>query len=132
MNRRVGRRECGLAAAPPGHDFSHDGAGSRLVPLPQPFRPVRWHRCQRRVSRVGDPAALACILPAGLALLREVPTTPTRGENWALTQFWCSLTSGRSANQPSLKQIDLGPPIHLPFDQLEFRDLPFGLAVGPR
>jgi type III restriction enzyme len=41
-------------------------------------------------------------------------------------------TSGRSANQPSLKQIDLGPPIHLPFDQLEFRDLPFGLAVGPR
>jgi hypothetical protein len=50
----------------------------------------------------------------------------------ALTQFWCSLTSGRSANQPSLKQIDLGPSIHLPFDQLEFRDLPFGLAVGPR
>ncbi len=40
--------------------------------------------------------------------------------------------SGRSANQPSLKQIDLGAPIHLPFDQLEFRDLPFGLAVGPR
>jgi K+ potassium transporter len=51
---------------------------------------------------------------------------------WKIGSDAILVQSGWSANQPSLMQIDLGPPIHLPFNQLEFRDLPFGLAVGPR
>jgi hypothetical protein len=62
------------------------------------------------------------------ALNRDPLSAFKRGSDAILVQS----DSGRSANQPSLKQIDLGAPIHLPFDQLEFRDLPFGLAVGPR
>jgi hypothetical protein len=30
------------------------------------------------------------------------------------------------------QQVELGAPIHLPFDELELGDLTFGLAVGPR
>ena len=85
----------------------------------------RIGRTERRVRRYdGTRDRRRHVCPAEHAVIR-------RGK-MALTQFWCSLTSGRSANQPSLKQIDLGPPIHLPFDQLEFRDLSFGLAVRPR
>jgi hypothetical protein len=36
------------------------------------------------------------------------------------------------ANEPGLKEIELSAPIHLPFDQLEFGDLSFHLAIGPR
>ena len=32
----------------------------------------------------------------------------------------------------ALKQIDLRPPVHLPLDQFEFRDLAFCLPVRPR
>jgi hypothetical protein len=35
------------------------------------------------------------------------------------------------ANQPSLKEIELSAPVHLPFDQLELSDLRFHLAIGP-
>jgi hypothetical protein len=97
---------------------------------------AEWGRMPASGHEIGSPVAMAASpqLPDILGKSRR----PTRARGvirrakLALTQFWCSLTSGRSANQPSLKQIDLGPPIHLPFDQLEFRDLPFGLAVGPR
>jgi hypothetical protein len=36
-----------------------------------------------------------------------------------------------STYQPSLKQIDIAATVHLPSDQLEAGDLPFGLPVGP-
>ena len=36
-----------------------------------------------------------------------------------------------AANQPSLKEIELSAPVHLPFDQLELGDLSFHLAIGP-
>lgn len=36
-----------------------------------------------------------------------------------------------STDQPSFEQIDLGPPEHFPFYELQAGDLPFGLAVRP-
>src|SRR4029079_19502325 len=36
-----------------------------------------------------------------------------------------------AANQPSLKEVEFGAPVHLPFDQLELGDLSFHLAIGP-
>jgi hypothetical protein len=57
--------------------------------------------------------------------------TPHRRPILALTQIWCSPASSRSPDQASLKQIDLAPAVHLPLHQFEFRDLTFGLPVGP-
>ena len=46
----------------------------------------------------------------------------------ALTQFWCSMGSV-GANEPGFKEVELRTAVHLAFDELEFGDLPFSLAV---
>jgi hypothetical protein len=46
-----------------------------------------------------------------------------------LAQIWCD--SDR-ADQTSLEKINLGPAVHLAFDELELGDLTFCLAIRPR
>jgi hypothetical protein len=36
-----------------------------------------------------------------------------------------------SADEPRLKEIEIGAPIHLAFNQLKFGDLSFHLTIGP-
>jgi hypothetical protein len=45
-----------------------------------------------------------------------------------LTQSWCRDRSA-GADEARLKQIDLSTTVHLPFDELELRDLTLGLSV---
>jgi len=49
-------------------------------------------------------------------------------------RVWRTLDAVASpgADQPCFEQIELGPTVHLPLDELEAGDLPLGLAVRPR
>ena len=55
-------------------------------------------------------------------------TTVNRPGRRGLTQSWCRDRS-TGADEARLKQIDLSATVHLAFDELELRDLTFGLSV---
>jgi hypothetical protein len=58
------------------------------------------------------------------------PTTVNRRPNGALTHIWCNAVIG--TDEACLKEVELATAIHLTLHELEFRDLPYGPAVGPR
>src|ERR1700730_16986529 len=88
-------------------------------------------------SRSLAAALLEGALARGLSAMRHYParnqhspkSRRPKGQNWALTQFWCSLNLSHNADQSGLKKVKLCASKHLTLNELELSDRPFCLSV---